>query len=576
MWILRGDPYYNDLYLQHINNFNPIAHQPNNDFEDLNLQLINLHQAPHQHQPPAQVNINMAAVAGAVINPPGEGRVWRDLTAEFIGAGNNEKLWFPRVYGRNPILEPTDLTPIETIIVLGTTQTARQDAHQHRFRNPDDWTALFGAECFLANMAVDGNTMDEEHGLNNIYAAVVAEAARVRPFAGNLLARPGIPANVNVLPDRLGWAIDGQLSPDFGVAGHALVQGVIHYRMIPDAQMPPGGRRHFIKAYAVWRASDPDVIPRATIRLQTVFCNFLASISQRGSATQPWVNRRNTALANELEHQNVQMTPAAIRVLWNRYTRYMNYTVDWFNNLIEYMNQNQEILTMQMWLCVTQTDYKGLAAFNFARKAFESLAADSFAWAALLAVVGEEQFNNFRNAAVLIGENPRFAYTNPANAGDVKATNYPDLAYFGIQYQDRVMNNREIRGYAGVGSRPTEHAGMIDRIIQRLAREKQNVINVDLYQPGQAAHNIARVALLGPGHEFPLPAHPINLPIAAGGLQQGAGGQPPAQQAGPVPQGAQQPGAGAALLPGQYIAPAAGVVNHANAILQALHNIGIH
>ncbi|APG78797.1 hypothetical protein 1 [Hubei myriapoda virus 8] len=402
-------------------------------------------------------------MAGA---PPFVGLVWQTVLDCFKDLPDEQKLWFGHVYGGGT--GATDLIARESCLLAMICLKYRVEVLRQELaireegglaiktvevlmtENIDD------AMCAPADMALHWITSALEHYCRTPFnVSGVWNNADWFEYDHIIVAEAGaVPAHFGGLRENHGFP---------GVEGN-----IVRARLIRDLHSKAD-----VKAILVFLLREAAVVDRAERGMHKLFAHFFCALSQRGNATENWIAKRQEDFRNQLNDQTFVLNSLAMQIIWKNWLSKIVFPELKFVNSLAYLEANQLKTGQRMMLTVEHSAYKGLAAYGFISSAFNQLPAESFAWAALDECIPQNEMDAYEIARDIILEGSHAMYGTREVQNRLKATRYPSLAYFGVQYATRVVRNIMANGYRGVGSNEKDVANraLIDEIITRLQQE---------------------------------------------------------------------------------------------------------
>lgn len=196
--------------------------------------------------------------------------------------------------------------------------------------------------------------------------------------------------------------------------------------------------------------------PNGDINAIRLFTTGLIAFCKRGTISIQYANKINTALRDEL-NATITIEPNAVSVCWNLIN-------SWFNPAharlyFEAFEASVGNGCLRLNLAIQQAQWQGMTNYNAIHDAKEKH--PDFPWDRLRTMIPEE-FTNFITAVAAVAGNPYYGYRR--DLGAVKSTNYPNLAYCGVQLLCEVDGQRHFRDFLG-RHRNSPRAADIDKMI---------------------------------------------------------------------------------------------------------------
>lgn len=184
-------------------------------------------------------------------------------------------------------------------------------------------------------------------------------------------------------------------------------------------------------------------------RTQSILCSSLilviTTFTKQGTSSSNWCRSRARQIERELQVE-LELTPALVRDLWDRFARHITGTEQEFTALFDNLRQNFNH-SQRVQVTLDQAQFTGLTSLSLINRCIEELPECRIADFAMEA--GEA--NAIAEALELVDGRPYISFSmNAAGRARVKSTRYRNTGYYAFNLLQRVLGETSLSAYGGI------------------------------------------------------------------------------------------------------------------------------
>nr|QHA33912.1 putative nucleoprotein [Atrato Chu-like virus 2] len=225
-------------------------------------------------------------------------------------------------------------------------------------------------------------------------------------------------------------------------------------------------------------------------------CSVIVAYVKQGNATTAFINKVSAAMVTE-RNANMTLTTDACNKIYSYYGRYVNAT-----SARQFFRLAGQLIPLQMSLrlnlAIQQSAWSGLSSFVAIATAMKKYV--DFPWAKARNIIPVE-FVNFNEARKLIKNDAYYGYNQ--DLGAAKATNYPSLAWLGMNLHMQIGGINTWNNYAGI-NRNINNKPALSALINAYSQERAAMAGRDAH-PTDKANMTAYIAQLETVGEMQMP-----------------------------------------------------------------------